>query len=98
MKTLKTVLLATALAVGGAGLAMAQVGVDGSAGTQSGAKAGTTGTSGSSNINTKAGAKAGNTGADVGTNANAKANAKPSKATGPKGDSTIGTTNNINVR
>ncbi|MDB5599343.1 MAG: hypothetical protein JWN71_1387 [Xanthobacteraceae bacterium] len=98
MNKLKVVLLATALSVGSAGLALAQVGVDGSAGTQSGAKAGTTGTSGSTNLNTKAGVKAGNTNADVGTNANAKANAKPSKAKGPGVDSTIGTTNNINVR
>lgn len=98
MNSLKTALLATVLCFGSAGLALAQVGVDGSVGTQSGAKAGTAGTSGSTHLSTKAGVKAGNTDVDVGADANAKANAKPSKATAHKGDSTIGSTNNVNVR
>lgn len=87
---LKSVLLATALTVGSAGLALAQVGVDGSAGTQSGAQAGTT-----SSTDVKAGAKTN----DAGLNANAKAKANANanaKSKKPKGDSPMTSPSNVN--
>jgi hypothetical protein len=90
MNTLKTVLLATALTVGSAGLALAQVGVDGSTGTQSGAQPGTTGST-----DAKAGAKVNDNGlnANAKAKANANANAQSKK---PKGDSPMTSPSNTN--